>query len=303
MIVDGERLKVFLQQAKHRVVLCAPFIKAKVLETILSVVASEVPVRIITRWRVAEVAAGISDLEVLQIANQRLNTELRLLDDLHAKLYMADDLCLVGSANLTATALGWSKRSNIELLVSAAPTDTDVARLLKRLDASEPATEEVRLEIQERAATLATTPLDEGLEVKGDADARRQSWLPRCAAPDRLFEMYQNSATTAVVEGTREDGLADLHDLLIRKGLGQQEFNNAVRETLILMPAFARITREVPQVITDAKGVSFVEDARPDLTGNDAHVQWRIIRDWIQAFFDDEFEVAPDSFVIRLRAP
>ena len=225
------------------------------------------------------------------------------MDDLHAKLYMADDLCLVGSANLTATALGWSRRSNVELLISADSTNSDIARLLERLKESKPATEKVRLEIQERAATLTTTTLDEGLEVKGDADVRRQPWLPRCAAPDRLFEIYQNSATTAVVEGTREDGLDDLQDLLIRNGLGQQEFNNAVRETLLLMPAFARIIREVPQVITDAKGVSFVEDARPDLSGNDASVQWRIIRDWIQAFFDDEFEVAPDSFVIRLRAP
>lgn len=302
MIVDGERLKILLQKAKHRVVLCAPFIKAKVLETILSVVPSDVPVRIITRWRATEVAAGISDLEVLQIANERLNTELRLLDDLHAKLYMADDLCLVGSANLTATALGWSRCSNVELLISADSTNSDITRLLERLKESEPATEKLRLEIQERAATLTTTTLDEGLEVTGDADARRQPWLPRCAAPDRLFEIYQNSATTAVVDGTREDGLADLQDLLIRKDLGQQEFNNAVRETLLLMPAFADIVDEIPQGLTDARGIWFVEDARPELGEQVARVQWRIIRDWIQTFFGDEYEVAPESFVIRLRA-
>ena len=29
--------------------------------------------------------------------------------------------------------------------------------------------------------------------------------------------------------------------------------------------------------------------------------QWRIIRDWIAVFFEDQFEVAPESFVTRLR--
>ena len=303
MIADGERLKTLLQQANRRVILCAPFIKATVLRTVLSVLTEEVPVRIVTRWRAAEVAAGISDLEVLQIANERPNTELRLLDDLHAKLYVADDLCLVGSANLTATALGWSKRSNIELLISAKPTDSDIALLLERLEESEPATEEVRSEVQKRAATLNVTLFDEGLEVTGDAAARRLAWLPRCAAPDKLYEIYQNSATTVVVEGTRDDGLADLRDLQVRNGLELREFNNAVRKTLLLMPAFARIIDEVPQGITDASGIGLVENARPDLAGQDAQVQWRFIRDWIQTFFGDEFEVAPESFVIRLRAP
>lgn len=301
MIADGERLKALLQEAKHCVVLCAPFIKAKILETLLSVVPSDVSVRVITRWRAAEVAAGISDLEVLQIANERPKTELRLLDELHAKLYVADDQCLVGSANLTATALGWTERSNIELLVPAKPTDSDISRLLERLDGSEPATEEILSEIQKRAATINVAVFDEGLEFTGDVDARRLAWLPRCAAPDRLYNIYQNSATTVVVEGTREDGLADLKDLLVRNGLSRQDFNSDVRKALLLMPAFARVVNQVPQGLADKSGIGLVEDARPDLAREDAQAQWRIIRDWIEVFFADEFEVAPESFVIRLR--
>ena len=302
MIADGERLKTLLENAERRVILCAPFIKASVLRTVLSVVPDGVQVQIVTRWRAAEVAAGISDLEVLQIANERPDTELRLLDDLHAKLYVADDLCLVGSANLTATALGWSERSNIELLISAKPTDSDIAHLLERLDASVPATEELRSDIQIRAAALNVARFDEGLEVKGDEADRRLAWLPCCAVPERLYEIYQNPGTTAVVAGTREDGLGDLQDLLVPDGLSLQEFNRAVRKSLLLMPAFARIIDEVPKGITDANGVGFVEGARPDLADQDVQVQWRIIRDWIGVFFADEFEVAPDSFIIRLRA-
>lgn len=95
MISDGERLKSLLEHAEERVLLCAPFIKAKVLQAILSVVSASVPVRIVTRWRASEIAAGVSDLEVFEVSNMRPNTELALLDDVHAKLYLADDKCLV----------------------------------------------------------------------------------------------------------------------------------------------------------------------------------------------------------------
>ena len=302
MIADGERLKDLLEEAKHRVVLCAPFIKATVLQTILSVVPDTVPVKIVTRWRAAEVAVGISDLEVLQIATERPNTELRLLDDLHAKLYLADDKCLVGSANLTASALGWSKHSNIELLISAKSTDSDIAFLLKQLDAAELATIAIRSKIEAMIANLEVKRLEEGEDMTDESSVRRLAWLPRCAAPDKLYEVYQDLETTVVVEGTKEDGLADLRDLQIRPGLSAMDFEDSIRDTLLLMPAFARIIDDVPQGLTDAEGTARVEEARPDLEGQDAKEQWRIVQEWIVSFFGDMFEVAPASFVTRLRS-
>ena len=302
MIADGERLKALLEEAKHRVVLCAPFIKATVLQTILSVVPDTVPVKIVTRWRAAEVAVGISDLEVLQIATERPNTELWLLDDLHAKLYLADDKCLVGSANLTASALGWSKHSNIELLISAKSTDSDIAFLLKQLDAAELATVAIRSKIEAMIANLEVKRLEEGEDMTDESSVRRLAWLPRCAAPDKLYEVYKDLETTVVVEGTKEDGLADLRDLQIRPGLSAMDFEDSIRDTLLLMPAFARIIDDVPQGLTDAEGTARVEEARPDLEGQDAKEQWRIVQEWIVSFFGDMFEVAPASFVTRLRS-
>lgn len=302
MIADGERLKDLLEKAENRVVLCAPFIKATVLQTILSVVPETVPVKIVTRWRAAEVAVGISDLEVLQTATDRPNTELWLLDNLHAKLYLADDKCLVGSANLTASALGWSKNSNIELLISAKSTDSDIAFLLQQLEGAELATVAIRSNIEAMVANLKVTRLEEGGDMTDESSVRRLAWLPRCAAPDKLYDIYQNSETTVVVKGTKEDGLSDLRDLQIRPGLPAMTFKDSVRNTLLLMPAFARIIEDVPQSLTDAEGTARVEEARPDLEEQDAKEQWRIVRDWIESFFGDIFEVAPASFVTRLRS-
>ena len=111
-----------------------------------------------------------------------------------------------------------------------------------------------------------------------------------------------SSYDPVVVKGTKEDGLSDLRDLQIRPGLPAMTFKDSVRNTLLLMPAFARIIEDVPQSLTDAEGTARVEEARPDLEEQDAKEQWRIVRDWIESFFGDIFEVAPASFVTRLRS-
>ena len=300
MISDGERLKALLQGARGRVILCAPFVKARVLRTLLSVVDKSIEVRIITRWRASEVAAGVSDLEALEIAESRKSTELRLLDELHAKLYVADDQCLIGSANLTASALGWASKNNIELLLPASVQDAEIGRLLKRLEAATPASAEVRDRIREEAEVLQSMDLPEAQEMNDDR-TRHLPWLPRCAAPHLLYQIYRDTLTKAVAKGTREDGLADLQDIGLAQGLKVDEFNYAVKESLLCMPAIVRIIDEIPKGLADSEAHEMISLSRPDLESNDVKHQWRIVRDWMGTFFGDEFEVAPASFVTRLR--
>ena len=301
MVTDGERVKALLQTARRRVILCAPFIKAKVLRTVLSVIDPEVPASIVTRWRSAEVAAGVSDLEALEIAKSRSKTELLLLDDLHAKLYVADEHCLVGSANLTASALGWANRNNIELLVPASIADPEIAFLLHQLERAELATSEIRDKMRAESALLESVQLAEAQDMTSAHKYWHLPWLPRCAAPDRLYEMYKNKATTAVARGTRNDGLADIRDFNLNDGMSEIEFENEVQTSLRLMPTIAKIIREVPKGLTDVQGEMLISRARPDMDQNDVKSQWRIVRDWITIFFQDEIEVAPASFITRLK--
>ncbi len=300
-MVEGERLKELLAAARHRVVLCAPFMQAKVVETLLAVVADDVTVRLVTRWRAVEVAAGISDLGVLDVANARARTEVLLLDDLHAKLFVADERCLVGSANLTGAALGWSKFSNVELLVPVPVHNEDVLVLLRQLEAAEFATCAKRSEIALEAAALE---LETGIWTEGTpvtAGDHSRAWLPRCAAPDRLFDIYENPDTPRVAAETRQDGLADLQDLSIPAGLPEEQFLQAVLAALRRVPSVRRILEAVPGVLSDNRGVELVGTVNPAVSRENATLQWRIVRDWIGVFFADEFEVAPESFAVRLK--
>jgi len=170
------------------------------------------------------------------------------------------------------------------------------------LETALPANFAIRSAIEAEAAGLGAPMLDESQDMPTEAaDRRKHAWLPSCAAPGELRTIYENPKTMAVVEGTRADGLADLNDLHLSSGLSALEFNEGVRETLLLMPAFKRVVDRSPQGLTASGGVALVAEARPDLPKGDAVVQWRIVRDWIAEFFRDRFEVAPKSFIARLR--
>ncbi len=302
MLLDGERLRQLIETAKSEVVLCSPFIKADVLQRLLSVVASEISVRIITRWRPAEVAAGVSDLDVFEICQDRPRTYLSLLDNLHAKMYLADDAALIGSANLTATALGWVAQSNVELLVMARRADSEIANLLKQLERAEIATYAIKSRIEAEASKLTKLKLPEAEEVselwKGKPVAL---WLPQCAAPVILYRVYLGEDNADIVVSTRDDALLDLSVLSPAVGLDAEQFKKEIAIVLERMPGMQRVINEVPRQLNDADGTALMAAIRPDLSNDEAATQWEIVRDWIQEFLSKKFEVAADSYVVRIR--
>lgn len=104
MSAVGNDILALVGAAKRDVLIVAPFIKSAPVSRLLDTIGAEVQKTIVTRWRCADVVAGISDLEVFDIA-RRYHAKLLLCEDLHAKLYAADDRCFVGSANVTGVAL------------------------------------------------------------------------------------------------------------------------------------------------------------------------------------------------------
>ena len=115
---QGSRIRALFENTEDDVSIIAPFIKIDALRSLLKVVPSGIHLRCVTRWLPEEVAIGVSDLEILDLLEERGNFSLALVDSLHAKLYIAGDRCLVGSANVTLAGLGEGGDSNnIEILV------------------------------------------------------------------------------------------------------------------------------------------------------------------------------------------
>jgi hypothetical protein len=292
---DGDLLLGHLRGARKQVLLCAPFIKAGVLRALLEAIDETVDLRVVTRWHAQEVAAGVSDLEVFDLLSQRRRTTLGLIDRLHAKLYMADDQFLAGSANLTATALGWCEQPNLEILTSIPGADPAVTRCLAELTQARPATGEERDRIAAAAARIIVPRLPAGADV-----TEFGPWLPRLAAPDRLYLAYMPAARDRLTTSTLQAADEDLRALDVPVGLDEAAFKAAVGSAFCSMPCIIPIVEAAEDDLTDEQAMRILESQK---TNSDMPIEarWRIVRDWMTYFLAASFEIAPQTFVTRRR--
>ena len=295
---DGDRLVEHLAAATQDVLICAPFIKARVLTRLLQAVPSPVPVRVVTRWLPAEIAVGVSDLEVFDVVAARDGARLDLLDRLHAKIYVADGVALAGSANLTGAALGWSDKPNLELLTTLEATGEAIGQFIDQLTEARPAS----IEERDRVCHLATELGIPKLNLVSDSATTAPAvlWLPRLAAPVRLFQAYMPQTRDRLAESVLEAALEDLDALGIPPGLPEPAFRLAVADAFRRMPAVQRLLAAAADDLRDADGAQIIRQM-PGARDLDAEQQWLTVREWMTSFLGDRYEIVPTSFIVRLK--
>jgi hypothetical protein len=304
MLLEGEKLRDLVASARGLVHICAPFIKLDAFKALITVLPDGVRLRVTTRWRPEEVAMGVSDLAVFDTIIGRPNTSMRILNSLHAKLYLADDKCLIGSANVTRSALGWIQPSNVELLTSIDVQDSAVQYLIHRIDAAPEATLQMQQEVAAAAARYKVGDISpERFEPLTDTEIGKYSlpWVPKCSVPDKIFAVYVNSGTDHLNSDTKEDAISDIEALALPPDLNEEDFYQYVSKVIVDFPSIQKIISRIPSRLNDSDAVSIVQQLRPDMNQASAFKQWTIIRDWIDTFLGDLYEVAPDSFVVRLK--
>ena len=100
------------------IVIVAPYIKADALSRVLATTSAEASLTCVTKWDPHDLAVGASDVKCRSLVIGS-GGSFRLHPSLHAKFYRIDDVVLIGSANLTSSALGWSEQPNLEILCRA----------------------------------------------------------------------------------------------------------------------------------------------------------------------------------------
>ena len=296
---DGDALLALASASREELTLCAPFIKAPVIATVLAQVRAEVTVRVVTRWRPEEVAAGVSDLEVFELVTARPGARLELFDQLHAKLYVADQTVLTGSANLTATALGWSETPNLEILAASSLQEPSVVACLEALRSARlaDAAERDRVRIAADRLTTVTLP-DAAPEIAESLGV----WLPRLGAPARLYEAYMPGGRDRLIANTLEAADADLRALALPPNLSLPDFNRAVAQAFTSMAAIAALLHQAgDRDLTDDEAIRLIASLPRGSEDMPPEAQWRTVRDWMTHFLGDLFEVAPQTFITRRR--
>lgn len=293
MSEDGHiwsQLNELLKSAHERVILVAPFIKKDVFVATLAALGDRyVDVLCVTRWAVMEIAAGVSDPEIAEIAEHDDRITILLCHDLHAKLYVADDRCLIGSANLTGRATGRRLQKNLELLVEVPVEHPEVQSLLEQIQqVSVPADREMARHLREQAKLLVNDADRPGIvAVMDEPDPSGVRWRPETRAPVRLYRAYRgikgdypNEIFAGVVR--------DLAHLDIQPGLDETAFSQVVRSRLHELP-------EVAALITHGRiDLADLQQSIAETDGCQEEIAQRAaenIAEWLRYF--DEVRIVP----------
>ena len=203
--------------------------------------------------------------------------ELLLVDRLHAKLYVADDRCLAGSANVTLSALGETTGAgNIEVLVDTSVDDPGVSETLATIDReATPASDLMADAVRRLADALPSS--DTFTDVK--------LWHPFSRRPQHAFRVYSERVNGYVIAADRLL-LADVARSDIAPGLSEQEFRHAIRDLLAAIPITATIlTATGDTLLTRADVNAYFETlATDDFTAEEI---WEAFVQWMSHFYDD----------------
>ena len=211
------RIQGLFNGARHRIVVVSAFVGAEALDKLLESVPEEVgKAAVFVRWDTKDIASGATDWRAWDVA-LRHSVPFYSCPGLHAKIYIADEKALVGSANATARGLGFGVASNLELLIPADASQKDVAGVLAA--------------VEERSSIAAPIGGDaaEGLTESSTVPF----WLPQ-TSPELFMDALQghvmHTEETRAARDTLElkEGASGVG--MIRLALGQKTAFRFVRQ-------------------------------------------------------------------------
>ena len=276
---QGSRIRVLFERAVGSVAVIAPFVKVDALRSLLEVLSPDVHLRCVTRWLPREVAAGISDPEILDLLEERGDFRLSLVDRLHAKLYIAGNRCLAGSSNVTFAGLGEGGHdSNIEVLVETSADDPAVVSTRDEISKAERRATRGMAQAARRLADI----LSGSATTSADLEA---PWFPSSRRPEYAYHFYARPPSGYVVTADRTL-LADVARSNLPPGLGEDEFRDAIRSLLAAIPIAVILLRSTEDMtLTRADSQSYLERIVGErFSANDL---WIAFVNWMAYFFSD----------------
>ena len=155
-------------------IIVSAFVGAKALDSLLDAAKRVAERRLYVRWDLNDIATGASDWESWDVARSH-HVPMYACPKLHAKLYIADDKVLIGSANATTPGLSGPSNGNLELLVLE--------------DAEIDPVKEIVLRIQE--SSVLANPLGKDIALRPtskNGNTEILIWLPK-SDPSRFLRV------------------------------------------------------------------------------------------------------------------
>ncbi|MBW4482088.1 MAG: phospholipase D family protein [Tildeniella torsiva UHER 1998/13D] len=302
MLLPGDQLEELCTQARSEIIFVAPFIKTSALERLLSIIPNAINLSCVTRWRPEEIIAGVSDLDVWHLITRCENASLWLRPDLHAKYYRSDHNCLVGSANITSTALGWLRQANLELLVPLSAQEPQLKKFESELFLGSVQVSQTIFEQMQQTVELLQKQLPEiqnfrvatelELEVEAFSIVTAETWLPALRNPEDLYLAY-HGRFEELSRASCQAVLQDLSVLTLPVGLSKSAFQVYVGSLILQMPIVNRVDKflEIPQRFGAVKDLLTSLLCNQNLEFDAAHA-WQTLMRWLRYFLPSRYTLS-----------
>lgn len=290
--IQGNQIRNLFLDERDEVVIVAPFIKVGALKSIIADIPKNTKIRCVTRWLPGDVAAGVSDPEIIYILEERGNYSLELVDNLHAKLYVAGSKCLVGSSNISQHGLGEASDSNIELLVETETHNPHVSLLLDEI-------EQNKLSATfEMAEKMLQIPKDSTASLEVLSEERL--WIPHSRKPQLAYKLYCDPPVENISRGDKIL-LKDIVEANLPPSLSEDQFNNEIRFLLDKIPVTKIILDDPKDAIITFEDVHEHFDKLVDSEFSSKDL-WLSFVNWMSHFFSDEVVEAEKVEIVLRRA-
>ena len=292
----GDDITSLLGSAQNSALIVAPFMRSEALSRLLDSIPVGTETTVVTRWRPVDLLAGASDLGVYDLAASK-KIPLYLRQDLHAKFFAADDMCLIGSANVTLTALGWRTPANLELLAPVARTADHIVEFEETLlSGSVRATAEQRDLLKELLGRLQRLPAimpetDDG----GTKGLLPPSWIPRVRNPEELYSVYRGDSDVSHI--TLQEMREDLAQIRAIPGMDEDEFRAWVAATINQTPLVSRVIQCIEEKgeVTEAAVKNLLGEIGADINKYGPRDVLEVLERWLTYFLPEQYETARDS--------
>lgn len=221
----------------HNITIAAPYIKSAALRKFLRSAYPAASLTCITRWKPLDLAIGASDLSSREIVNE-FGGSFRLHPSLHAKYYRMEQTVLIGSANLTCSAMGWSPESNLEILVQAGE-EFDYLSFEKQLLGNSKILGDREFSVWAAMAEL----MARDAHMVTDKQPRLDDWRPLTRDPAHLFLSCDGRDQEIASADERESAQRDLEALRIPPGLTAQQSRTWITACLLTTPFVCSVMR------------------------------------------------------------
>lgn len=295
----GNDIISLLSSAKHTALIVAPFMRSEALSRLLDSIPDGVQITVVTRWRVADLLSGASDLAVYDIIKSK-GAKLYIRHDLHAKYFAADDTCLIGSANVTLTALGWRNPANLELL-------TCVSRSLDYIIEFENIlfSDAIHANVEQRDCleAILLQLRKKNISIPDLKDTKWHplplNWVPQVRNPEELYSVYKKKADIGLTLIKYMQN--ELDQIGIIPGLNQKEFRAWIASKIIQAPLVVWVIEHLDQYgdVTEDALNDLLKQMSDDENRAEAKEVLEVLQRWLTYFLQIHYETVQDGIKLR----